>query len=118
MARMTTVDEYVARCTPVQKERLVPLLDYMRGTYPDWEERLSYQMPMFKHGKQYVAFSVAAKHLSLHSLDFETIASAKELFPTATFGKGCVKIPYTEPDPLERLHGLCDQIVARTHSPE
>jgi len=111
---MTTVEEYVASCTEQQRARLVPLLDHMRQTHPDWEERLSYQMPMFKLGKQYIAFSVAAKHLSLHSLDFETIASAKELFPRAAFGKGCVKIPYSEPEPLERLYSLCDQIVTRT----
>jgi uncharacterized protein YdhG (YjbR/CyaY superfamily) len=113
MGKRTTVDEFIADCTDLQKERLLPLLDYMRRTYPDWKEGLSYQMPMFRYQKQYIAFSVASQHFSLHSLDFELIASAKELFPGAGFGKGCVKVSYAEPDPFGRLFGLCDRIVKR-----
>jgi uncharacterized protein YdhG (YjbR/CyaY superfamily) len=113
MERRTSIEEFVEDCTEVQREHVLPLLDYMRRKYPEWKEGLSYQMPMFRFKKQYIAFSVATRHFSLHSLDFELIASAKELFPKAEFGKGCVKVSYTEPEPFERLFGICDSIVER-----
>jgi uncharacterized protein YdhG (YjbR/CyaY superfamily) len=113
MGRRSTVSEFISDCSEVQLERLLPLLDYMRQKYPDWREALSYQMPMFKQQKQYIAFSVASEHFSVHSLDFEQIAAARKLFPKAGFGKGCVKISYDEPDPFDRICILIDSIVER-----
>lgn len=113
MTKRTTVAEFIADLNEVQRAHVLPLLEYMRKTYPEWKEGLSYQMPVFRSGKQYIGVSAATKHFSLHTLDFELIESAKEIFPKASFGKGCVKVNYNEPDPFPRLFALCDQIVAR-----
>ena len=113
MPRHETVEDYVAACTEEQRALLVPLLEHMRTAHPGWEEQLSYQIPTFRHGKQYVAFSVAKQHLSLHTLDFELVARAHEVVPRASLGKGSVKVPYDDPALLPGLTALSDEVVER-----
>ena len=111
---ITTVEEYVNSCNATQKHWLVQLLEYMRATFPDIQETISYQIPTFKWNKNYIAFSVASKHIALHSLDFELVAQSKTWFPKAKFGKGCVKVAYTDHEYLPELYKLCDKIVGRS----
>lgn len=118
MARHETVEGYVAACTDQQRALLVPLLEHMRAAHPDWQERLSYQMPMFKRGKEYVAFSVATHHLTLHALDFELVAAARDVLPRATLGKGSVKVPYEDPGLVPGLTALADRVVERAGTAE
>jgi uncharacterized protein YdhG (YjbR/CyaY superfamily) len=113
VARHETVAGYVAGCTDEQRALLLPLLEHMRTTHPDWEEQLSYQIPMFRHGKAYVGFSVAKSHLTLHALDFELVASARDVLPRATLGKGSVKVPYDDPGLVSGLTALADRVVER-----
>jgi uncharacterized protein YdhG (YjbR/CyaY superfamily) len=117
VARHETVADYVAACTDEQRALLAPLLEHMRTAHPDWQERLSYQMPMFKRGKEYVAFSVAKHHLTLHALDFELVAAAREVLPRAALGKGSVKVPYDDPDLIPGLTALADRVVERSANP-
>jgi uncharacterized protein YdhG (YjbR/CyaY superfamily) len=111
--RHETVEDYVAVCTEEQRALLVPLLEHMRTAHPGWKEQLSYQIPTFRRGKQYVAFSVAKEHLSFHTLDFELVARAQEVVPRASLGKGSVKVRYDDPALLPGLTALSDEVVER-----
>ena len=109
-----TIEDYINGCNETQKQWLVKMLDYVREKHPNLQETISYQMPTFKWNKNYISFSVATNHISLHSLDFELVVMAKEWFPKAKFGKGCVKVAYSDQEYLPELYKLCDRIIERS----
>ncbi len=84
----------------------------MRTHYPGIPEVISYQMPMYKFGGTYIAFSTAKSHFTFHTLDFERIEELKTLLPKASFGKGSAKVKYTDKAAQPILFDMCHRIVA------
>ena len=77
----------------------------MREKHPDLEEVISFQMPTYKLGsgkeRNYIAFSPAKNHFSMHTMDFDYIAMLKDKLSKPGKGKGCVNVPYN--NKMERL---------------
>lgn len=109
-----TVEEYMAELeTDEQRKWTMTFVSFIRENYPDFEEKISYQIPTFKFGKQYIAFSNAKTHFSVHTLDFELVLEMKERLPHAKFGKGCVKVKFEDDDAIPELFKFCREIVVR-----
>ncbi|MBC6316949.1 iron chaperone [Listeria grandensis] len=109
-----TVDQYIACLeTEEQHKWTMTFVAFMRENYPDFEEKISCQMPTFKFGQQYIAFSNAKTHFSVHTLDFELVLEMKNRLPRAKFGKGCVKVKFEDDDAIPELFKFCREIVVR-----
>ncbi len=113
---MKPVDEYIGRFDGVQQEWLATFVAFMREHFPDAQEKISYQMPMFKFGKQYIAFSIAQDHFSFHTVDFEMVEALKGLLPEAKFGKGCAKVKFGDKAVMPVLFDMAKRIVERSRS--
>ncbi len=108
-----TIDEYVNSFEGEQKEWLTTFVTFMRENYPDIPGTISYQMPTFKFGGKYIAFSAAKDHFSYHTLDFEMVEELKTLLPRAKFGKGCAKVSYKDQESIPILFEMSRKIVTR-----
>jgi len=109
-----TVDDYVNSFDGVKKEWLSTFITFMRQNFPELQETISYQMPMYKFPGSYIAFSVAKDHFSYHSLDFEMIEELKSLLPRAKFGKGCAKVLFDDKAAVPILFEMSKKIVDRS----
>ena len=110
---MNAVDEYINRFEGEQKEWLSTFVAFMRENFPEIPEIISYQMPMYKFNKTYIAFSLAKDHFTYHSLDFEMIEELKKLLPRAKFGKGSAKVSYADRAAQPILFEMSRRIVDR-----
>ncbi len=111
-----TVNEYVDSFSGEPKEWLSTFVNFMRENFPALPEGISYQMPTYKFGGKYIAFSAAKDHFSYHTLDFEMVEELKQLLPRAKFGRGCAKVSYADKDCIPILFEMSRKIVARNTS--
>lgn len=111
------VDIYLATLSGQEKDWVEFFVEYMRSHHADLEEVMSFKMPTFKLGsgklRNYIAFSPAKNHFSMHSMDFDYIALLKEKLTKPGKGKGCVNVPYENLSEREALLDGIEQIVAR-----
>jgi uncharacterized protein YdhG (YjbR/CyaY superfamily) len=64
---VTSVDDYLAALTHVQRERFGQVRRIVRSMVPDAEETISYGIPTFKHrGKYLIYFAAYKDHLSVY----------------------------------------------------
>lgn len=110
---LTTVQEYVDSLNGQGKEWLVEFLSYMNETHSHLKPIMYRQRPMFKVGKSYVFFTVAKTHFTIHTLNFEIIEEMKKVLPTSAFGKGCVKVKFSNFEAKPLLKEMCDKIVVK-----
>lgn len=117
MSKFEAVDEYVNNLEGKQKEWVLYFVNYMRKNHPDLEEVISFKMPTYKLGsgklRNYIAFSPAKYHFSMHTMDFEYVEILKTKLEKAGDGKGCVKVKYTNPREREVLTQAINEIVKR-----
>ena len=59
---MATVEDYLARIPPEQREQYERVRRIVRGVVPDAEETISYGMPTFTYGGKYLVYFGAFKH--------------------------------------------------------
>jgi len=111
---MDTVNDYINSFEGVKKEWLTTFVSFMRESFPNLQEKISYQMPTYKFNGKYIAFSIAKDHFSFHTLDFEMIEELKGLLPRAKFGKGCAKVKYNDNAAIPILFDMCRKIVDRS----
>jgi uncharacterized protein YdhG (YjbR/CyaY superfamily) len=111
---MNSIDEYINNFEGIQKEWFITFATFMRETFPDSEEVISYQMPTYKFNGQFIGFSVAKEHFSFHTIDFEMIEELKTQLPKAKFGRGCAKVKFTDKDAIPILFKMAKKIVDRS----
>ena len=111
------VNEYLDSLSGVEREWMEFFVKYMREHHSDIEEVISFKMPTYKLGsgklRNYIAFSPAKNHFSMHSMDFEYIATLKEKLSKPGKGKGCVNVPYTNTEERPILINAIDEIIRR-----
>ena len=59
---MATVEEYLARLTPEQREQYERVRRIVRSVVPDAGEKISYGMPTFTYGDKYLVYFGAYQH--------------------------------------------------------
>ncbi len=115
---LTTPQEYVDSLSSPGREWLQEFLAYMTQKYPDIAPVMFRQRPMFKVGKSYVMFTVAKEHFSLHTLNFDLIENIRGVLSKADFGKGCVKVRFSDTAAKPVLKELCDEVVRLNMLPD
>lgn len=99
------------------KEWMDYFVSYMRKHHPDIEEIVSFSIPTYmlsrKPKKNYIAFSFAKNHFSLHTLDFDYIIELKQLLSKSGKGKGCVNVPFEKIEERKILEDAIEKIIER-----
>ncbi|MGG7178328.1 hypothetical protein ACQPU1_12075 [Clostridium paraputrificum] len=115
--KYTEVDEYLKTLIGTEKDWVEFFVNYMRKNHSDLEEVISFKMPTYKLGsgklRNYIAFSPAKNHFSMHSMDFEYISLLKEELKKPGKGKGCVNVPYGNEAERSILIDGIDKIISR-----
>jgi len=110
---MEEVDDFIGMYSGEKAEWLVEMINFMRRTFPEIKEVMSYKIPTFKFDKTYIAFSIAKDHFSFHSKDFDMIEELKKQLPKEKFGRGCVKVRFANKDAIPVLKEMCKMIVSK-----
>ncbi len=112
------VDQLLEGLTGDGKACVSEMVAYMRRNYPNLEEVVSFQMPTYKLGtgkdRNYIAFSPAAKHFSLHTMDFDYIETLKTRLQKPGKGKGCVNVAFGDEEGKKVLLEAVSDIVKRS----
>jgi uncharacterized protein YdhG (YjbR/CyaY superfamily) len=94
----TTIDQYLARVEPEQRDVLEALRQIIRKAAPDAEEIITYGIPAFRQDGFLLGFAASAKHCSLHPMNNHTVADfAGEL---AGYSTSTGTIRFTADKPL------------------
>ncbi|MHC1723539.1 MAG: hypothetical protein AB9836_10085 [Aminipila sp.] len=111
------VDNYISELPEVERDWMTYFISYMRENHSELEEVISFKMPTYKLGsgklRNYIAFSPAKNHFSMHSMDFEYIAMLKEELSNPGKGKGCVNVNYSKKDERKKLIKGIEDIIKR-----
>lgn len=111
------VDDYIFTLSEVEKDWMIYFINYMRENHLELEEVISFKMPTYKLGsgklRNYIAFSLAKNHFSMHSMDFEYIAMLKDQLSNPGKGKGCVHVNYFRKDERQILIKGIEDIIGR-----
>lgn len=103
MSKHTSVEEYLADCDEVGRERLETIRSIVREVAPDAGERISYAIPAFTvDGKVFVFMAAWKEHVSLYPLpqgDPEIDAA----LAAYAVSKGTVKFRHRDPLPLDAV---------------
>ncbi|MEN3338540.1 MAG: hypothetical protein V7647_2216 [Acidobacteriota bacterium] len=95
----TTIDEYLARVEPEQRDALEALRQVIRKAAPDAEEVITYGIPAFRQDGFLLGFAASAKHCSLHPMNNHTVADfAAELTAYST-STGTIRFTPNKPLP-------------------
>lgn len=89
------VDEYMAAQAPDFRATLEQLRTVFKATAPDCTERVSYQIPIFRLKKDFVAPSVAKRHCGLHTMSKAIPADMKGELKAAGIGTSGTTLPAT-----------------------
>ena len=107
--KFTSVDEYVDSFTGETKDRLVEMRRIIQKVLPKAEEKISYNIPAYKHEDQWMAyFSGYAKHVSLAlggRIDHIVKKFEKELAPYKT-SASAIQFQHKEPLPADLIKKL------------
>ncbi len=108
---MKLVNEYISSLEETKKGWVVLLIDFMRETFPEVEETFDYKMPTFMGDGYFIAFAAQKNYFSFYTDDTRVLSLIKELVPSASIGKGCARIKYSNEFAIEALIDACKEIV-------
>ncbi len=100
----STVDAYIASFPEDVQEVLRTVRATIRAAAPDAEERMSYQMPAYKHHGWLCYFGAFTKHYSLFAVNSEgAVVKFGDRLARYKISKGTIQFPLTEPVPTELI---------------
>ncbi|GAA3701603.1 hypothetical protein GCM10022377_14080 [Zhihengliuella alba] len=113
MAKIQSVDEYLAGFEGAAAERMAGLRALSRATAPDAAEEIRWNQPAYIHpsGTILFTFSGHRAHANMVFTPSTLEAFRPELTGRRT-GKGSVQLPYAEPLPAELLERMIRHRVA------
>jgi len=111
MVKMQLVNKYIAALEEPQKEWVSLMVNFMRGVFPEVEESLDYKMPTYKGDGYFIAFAAQKNYFSFYTDDTRVFHLIKELVPSASMGKRCVRIKYSDHSAIDVLMDACKEIV-------
>lgn len=97
-----TVDEYISTFPPPIQETLSKLRETIRKAAPEAEEKISYQMPLFRFKGVLAYFAAHANHIGFYPGPEAIMAYKKELSGYYT-SKGTIHFPYDKPLPFRLI---------------
>ena len=108
---MKTVDEYITALGDLKKEWVTLMVNFMREVFPEIEETFDNNMPTYKGDGYFIAFAAQKNYFSFYTNDTRVLSLIKGLVPSASLGKGCARIKYSNEFAVEALMDVCKEIV-------
>lgn len=106
---METFEEYLETLTePDHKERVEEVLAWVREEFPQLDERIGWNQPMFTdHGTYIIGFSTSKKHMAV-APEHEGVIHFSEAVEKAGYDhtKQLVRIPWNKPVDYRLLHEM------------
>lgn len=102
---MTIITDYIATAPESAQPHLKAIYALAKELLPTAEERISYGMPTFYHGKNILHFAAAKNHLGFYPTPGPIEQFASELTGYKT-SKGAVQFPYTKPLPEDLIRQM------------
>jgi uncharacterized protein YdhG (YjbR/CyaY superfamily) len=93
-----TIDEYIAKQTPIAQSFLHQLRQIIKKTAPEAEETISYQMPAYKFHGLLLWFAAAKNHYAIYP-KAEVIEAFKDKLKPYGLSKGTIRFSFDKPLP-------------------
>ena len=101
-----SISDYLAALPPGTRRVVRTVLDTIRKAAPGAEERISYQIPSFKLGGQYLVYVAAyERHIGVYPAPTGDAAFNAAVKPYRS-GKATLRFPLDEPVPLKLVAGV------------
>lgn len=113
---MQLVDEYISNLDEVKREWTKHIVEFMREVFLETEESFDHKMPTYKGDGYFFAFAARKNYFSFCTDDLRVLPLIKDLIPSASLGKGCVRIKYNTEFAVEALIDVCKEIVDYNNS--
>jgi len=105
------IDTYITTLQDTKQDWILKLVKFVRDVYPDLTETFNNKMPTYRGEDFYIAFAARKNYFSFYTSDVRLLSLIKELSQTATLGKGCARLKYTEHTAIEILTDVIQEIV-------
>jgi uncharacterized protein YdhG (YjbR/CyaY superfamily) len=102
MAKLGTIDEYIALYPPDIQKRLIQIRETIRKAAPKAIEKISWAMPTFWQKENLIFFAAQKRHIGLYPGAEGVAAFANELKEYKT-SKGTIQLPYNKDLPLDLI---------------
>ena len=99
------IDEYIAAQEEAVQPRLKEMRSLIRSAIPEAEERISWSMPTYWKGKNFLHFAAFKKHLGFYPGD-EAVARFKDELNNYDVSKGTIRLPYSADLPAELIQRM------------
>ncbi|RKD92108.1 iron chaperone [Mangrovibacterium diazotrophicum] len=104
MDKVATIDEY-HRLFPDVREELDLMRRLIREEAPMAEERISYGMPTFRSGQNFVHYAACKTHIGFYPTPSAIVAFQSELSGYKS-SKGAIQFPFDQPLPEELIRKI------------
>lgn len=108
---MNQVDNYINSLEGLKQKWVSELVSFMREAYPDISETFNHKIPTYQGDGFYIAFAAHKSYFSFYTSDVRVLSLIQELSPTATLGKTCAKLKYSEQATVEILIDAIKEVV-------
>lgn len=112
-----TPQQYIESLPVVAQEWMNAFIEYTATKYPQVPLVMFRQRPMFKftdkYTEGYVMFTAAKTHFTVHSMEFDLVEAMKAKLPKASFGKGSIKVKFSDVAAKPVLFEYVDAVMAR-----
>ncbi|AIQ11419.1 iron chaperone [Paenibacillus durus] len=107
----SSIDEYIAACTPEVQDVLQTLRKVIQESAPDAKEKISYQMPTFELHGNLVHFAAFKKHIGFYPAP-SGIEAFQEEVKEYHKSKGTLQFPLDKPLPYDLISRIVKYRVA------
>lgn len=97
------LDDYISGLDAAKKEWVTLMVNFMREVFSEFEETFDHKRPTYKGESYFIAFAAQKNYFSFYTDDTSLFTLIKELVPSASMGKGCVRIKYSNEFAIEAL---------------
>lgn len=91
--KINTLEKYIENQEEPKREQLIFILDAIREVLPEYEERFSWGMPTFWHGKNIIHVACMKNHIGIYPGP-KVVEIFKEELEGFKTSKGAIQIPY------------------------
>jgi uncharacterized protein YdhG (YjbR/CyaY superfamily) len=105
------LDDYISGLDAAKKEWVTLMVNFMREVFSEFEETFDHKRPTYKGEGYFIAFAAQKNYFSFYTDDTSLFTLIKELVPSTSMGKGCVRIKYSNEFAIEALMDACKEMV-------
>jgi len=111
------IDAYLSNQPEPQKSELRQLRALIRGFAPTCTERVSYGIPIFRLGKDFVGISAAKNHCSLHTMSPVLVAAMRDELRGLDVSGATIHFTPAQPLPRQLVETILQRRKAELDAP-